>query len=70
VRKTCHHVTNLAATSSRPNSETIVAHEVLAHPRTVFHPCTCELRGGAAVLIDYGGVRSLLGRGRRGGDRD
>jgi hypothetical protein len=24
--------------------------EVLVHPRKVFHPCMCELRGGATVV--------------------
>jgi hypothetical protein len=34
----------LATTSSRPNSEALVARVVLAHPRAAFHPCTCGLR--------------------------
>jgi hypothetical protein len=67
-------VTTLAATSSRPNPKTPAAHEVLAHPCAVFHPYTCGLYGGAitvaAVLIGYGGVRSLLGRGHGGGNRN
>jgi hypothetical protein len=70
---THHHVKTLAATSSRPNSETLVVCEVLAHPRAIFYPCTCELRGGtvavAAALISYGGARSLLGRGCGGDNR-
>jgi hypothetical protein len=70
--KKCHHMTTLAATSSRPNPEIQVVREVLAHPCAVFHPCTCGLRGGtamvAAALISYSGVRSLLGR--RGGEGD
>jgi hypothetical protein len=40
----------LAATSSLPNPETLAMHEVLAHPHTTFHPCTCGLCGGAAVV--------------------
>jgi hypothetical protein len=71
---TRHHVKTIAATSSHPNLKTLVMCEVLAHPRTVFHPCTCGLRGGAAavaaMLIDYSGQRSLLGQGCGGGDRD
>jgi hypothetical protein len=47
----------LAAAASRPNPEALVWHMVLAHPRAVFHPCTCGFRGGAAaataVLIGY-----------------
>jgi hypothetical protein len=58
---THHHLITLAATSSRPNLETLVAHEVLTHQRAAFHPYTCGLRGGAAALIGYGGARSLLG---------
>jgi hypothetical protein len=55
---TRHHVKTLAATSSsRPNPETLVACEVLVHPRAVSHPCTCGLHGGttavAAMLISY-----------------
>jgi hypothetical protein len=58
---TCHYVKTLAATSSsQPNHETVAACEVLAHPCAAFHPCTCELRGGAVVvavvLIGYGNV--------------
>jgi hypothetical protein len=34
----------LAATSSRLNSESLVARVVLAHPCAAFHPCTCGLR--------------------------
>jgi hypothetical protein len=71
---TRHHATILAATSSRPKPETLATREVLAHLRVTFHPCLCGLRGGvaavAAVLIRYGGKRSLLGRGRGGGDCD
>jgi hypothetical protein len=56
---------NLAATSSRPNLETPVVCEVLAHPHMALHPGTCGLLGGAAVvattLISYVGARSLLG---------
>jgi hypothetical protein len=70
--QTCHHVTTLAATSSRPNPETLAAHEVLALPHTTLHPCMCGLCGGATIVADalinyYGGARSLLGR-RCGGD--
>jgi hypothetical protein len=41
----------LAAAASRPNSEALVARVVLAHPRMVFHPCTCALRGGAVAIV-------------------
>jgi hypothetical protein len=41
----------LAATSSRPNSEALIMHMVLAHPHTVFYSCTCGLRRGAGVII-------------------
>jgi hypothetical protein len=34
---THHHVTTLATTFPRPNPETLVAHDVLAHPRVIFH---------------------------------
>jgi hypothetical protein len=47
---TCHHIKTVAATSSRPNPETLVARVVLAHPRAVFHLCTCGLRGGAVAI--------------------
>jgi hypothetical protein len=51
----------LHATSSRPNSEALAAHVVLAHPHVVFHPCTCGLHRGAAVvaavLIGYDDVK-------------
>jgi hypothetical protein len=49
--QTRHHVKTVAATSSsQPNSETLDVREVLVHPRKVFHPCMCELRGGATVI--------------------
>jgi hypothetical protein len=61
---THHHVTILATMSSRPNPETLATHEVLSHPRAVFHQFMCGLYGGAATvaaaLIGYGGARSLL----------
>jgi hypothetical protein len=70
---TRHHVKTLATISSQPNPETLVAHEVLAHSCTMFHPSKCGLCGGAAtvvsVLIGYSGARSLQGRGHGGGDR-
>jgi hypothetical protein len=73
IYATCHHVKSLATTSSRPNPETLVAREVLAHPCVVFHPCACGLCRGAAegvvALIGYGGTRSLLGQGRGGFNR-
>jgi hypothetical protein len=51
----------LAATSSRPNSEVLATHVVLAHPRATFHPCTCGFRRGAtavaAALIGYDHVK-------------
>jgi hypothetical protein len=47
----------LAATSSQPKSEALPARMVLAHPRTMFHPCTCGLRtcvvAVPAALIGY-----------------
>jgi hypothetical protein len=65
---------NPAATSSRRNSETIVAHKVLAHPHVPFHPCMCGLRGDdiavAVVLINYDNVGLLPRRPRRENDRD
>jgi hypothetical protein len=51
-------VQTLAITFLIPSCETLAAHEVLAHQRTVFLPCTCGLRGGAAAtaaLADYEG---------------
>jgi hypothetical protein len=42
----------LAATSSsRPNPKALVAREVLAHKRTMFHTCTCGFRGGVVVVV-------------------
>jgi hypothetical protein len=40
----------LAAAASRSNSEALVVRVVLAHPRSVFHPCTSGIHGGAAVV--------------------
>jgi hypothetical protein len=64
----------LFATSSQANPKTLATREVPAHPHVVFYPSTCGLRGDAivvaAVLIDYGGARSLLGRGCGFGERD
>jgi hypothetical protein len=61
----------LATISSRPNSETLALCEVLAHPRAIFHPCTCGVRGGTTVvavaLISYDDL-GLLPRRPRGGD--
>jgi hypothetical protein len=55
----------LATTSSRPNSKALAVHVVLAHPRAVFYPCTCGLRGGAivvaAALIGYDDVKVAVG---------
>jgi hypothetical protein len=54
---TRHQVITLAATSSLSDPEILPAREVLAHPRVVFHPYTCRLRGRvavvAALLIEY-----------------
>jgi hypothetical protein len=63
---TCHHMKTLVTTfSSRPDLETLVAHEVLAHPRVAFHPCTCGLCGGtdavAAALIGYDDMGVAVG---------
>jgi hypothetical protein len=70
---TCHNVKTLVVTSSWPNPETWTVHEVLAHPRTAFQPCTCGLCGGATVvateLIGYSIARLLLGWWCGGGDR-
>jgi hypothetical protein len=69
---THNHVKTLAVTSSRPNPKTLLAREVLAHRHATFQPCTCGLRGCAAMvastLISYSDVRSMLGRRRGGGD--
>jgi hypothetical protein len=71
---TCLHVKTLAATYSRPDPETLVAHMVLAHPRMALHPCMYRLHEGAAavatVLIGYNNVRLLPRRPREGDDRD
>jgi hypothetical protein len=68
---TRHHVKTLVATSSPPNLEILAVREVLAHPRAVFYPCTCGLRGDVAAvaiaLIGYDDV-GLLPRRPRGGD--
>jgi hypothetical protein len=70
---THHHVKTLAATSSQPNPKILATCELAAHPHMVFHLCTCGLRGCAtavaATLISNGGARSLLSRGRGGGDQ-
>jgi hypothetical protein len=70
---TRHHVKTLTATSSRPNPEMLAEREVLAYPHVMFHPFTCGLRRDTATiivaLIDYGDARSLLERGREGGDQ-
>jgi hypothetical protein len=51
--------------ASRSNFEVLAAHMVLAHPHTVFHPCTYGLYGGvaaiAAALIDYDDVEVAAG---------
>jgi hypothetical protein len=56
----------LAATSSRPNSEALSAHLVLAHPRVAFHPYTCRLCRGivvvAAALIGYDDIEAAAER--------
>jgi hypothetical protein len=53
-------MTTLATTPSQSNPETLTAREVLAHPHVVFHPYTCGLCGGIAVvavtLIGYDDV--------------
>jgi hypothetical protein len=71
---TRHHVKTLAATFSWTNLKTLATHEVLAQPRTAFHPCICGLRRGTntivVVLIDYDNVRLLPRRPRGGDDRD
>jgi hypothetical protein len=63
---THHHMKTVAATSSSwPHFEALTAHEVLAHPCAVFHPCTGGLGGGtivvAAVLIGYDDVEVAIG---------
>jgi hypothetical protein len=59
----------LAAASSRPNSEALVACVVLAHPRTVFYPCMYGLYRGtatvAAALIGYDDVEVTAGTSTR-----
>jgi hypothetical protein len=51
----------LATTSTRLNSEDLVVHVVLTHPRAAFHPYTCRLCRGtamiAAALIGYDNVK-------------
>jgi hypothetical protein len=62
---THYHVTTLAATTSRPNPETLATREVLTHLRMAFYPCTCGLHGDAAMvaaLIGYGDMELLSGR--------
>jgi hypothetical protein len=55
----------LAVASSRSNSVALATHGVLAHPRAVFYPCTCGLRGGAvavaAMLIGYDDMKVAAG---------
>jgi hypothetical protein len=51
----------LVATSSWPNSEALAMCVVLAHPRVVFHPCTCGLRRGVVTLIGYDNVEVAVG---------
>jgi hypothetical protein len=47
----------LVAASSWSNSKALATRVVRAHAHTMFHHCTCGLRGGAAavaaVMIDY-----------------
>jgi hypothetical protein len=62
----CHHMKTLATTSSsRPNSETLAACEVLAHPCMALHPYTCGACGGSvavvAALIGYDDVEFVAG---------
>jgi hypothetical protein len=51
--------------------EALAARVVLTHPHAGFHPCTCELHGGAAViaaaLISYDNVEvaAQMTTGRR-----
>jgi hypothetical protein len=60
------------AAASRPNSKTIAAHVVLAHPRAVFHPCTCGLRestaAAATALIGCDDVEVATGTTKIGED--
>jgi hypothetical protein len=55
----------LSAAASRSNSEVLAARVVLAHPRTMFHPCMRGLYGGAATvaaaLIGYDDVVVAVG---------
>jgi hypothetical protein len=39
-------------TSSRPKPRALPTRKVLANPREVFHPCTCALRGGTAMIAN------------------
>jgi hypothetical protein len=54
----------LAAASSWLNFEVLIVHVVLAHPRAVFHPCTCGLYRDtvavAAALISYDDVKFAI----------
>jgi hypothetical protein len=52
----------LAAAASRPISEALAVRVVQAHPRAVFHPCTCGLHGEVAVV-----VVALIGYNDNGG---
>jgi hypothetical protein len=72
-KTTCHHVTTLAATSTRPDPKTLATCEVLAYPCAAFYPCMCGLCGGttmvAAPLIGSDDL-GLLPRRSRGDDHD
>jgi hypothetical protein len=66
-KPTCHHVKNLAITSSQSNPEILAAREVLAYPYATFYPYTCRLcRGATDALIVYDDTRQQ----REGDDHD
>jgi hypothetical protein len=60
----------LVTTSRRSDTETLARHVVLAHWCTTYHPHMRGPHRGAVALINYVGVRLLLGQTRGGGNRD
>jgi hypothetical protein len=64
----------LAVAASLLSLEALAVHVVLAHPRAVFHPCTCGFRGGAvavaATLIGYDDRGVAAGTTTRRSNRD
>jgi hypothetical protein len=52
----------LATLGSWSNPKALAARVVLTHPCATFNPCTCGLRGGAAMV-----TATLIGYDDRGG---